>query len=78
MLTFQSFNKLLRAYEWQDTERHGRTKVVPYVCSILDSSGGVCYIARRLRHLNRDYGRVKSGNFGHQVNSDSDLVCFIS
>ena len=21
--------------------------------------------------------RVKSGNFGHQVNSDSDLVCFI-
>ena len=22
-------------------------------------------------------GRVKSGNFGHQVNSDSDLVCFI-
>ena len=21
--------------------------------------------------------RVKSGNFGHQVNSDSDFVCFI-
>ena len=21
--------------------------------------------------------RVTSGNFGHQVNSDSDLVCFI-
>ena len=21
--------------------------------------------------------RVKSGDFGHQVNSDSDLVCFI-
>ena len=21
--------------------------------------------------------RVKSGNFGHQVNSDGDLVCFI-
>ena len=21
--------------------------------------------------------RVKSGNFGHQVNSDSDLVCFL-
>ena len=22
-------------------------------------------------------GRVKSGNFGHQVNLDSDIVCFI-
>ena len=22
-------------------------------------------------------GRVKSGKFGHQANSDSDLVCFI-
>ena len=21
--------------------------------------------------------RIKSGNFGHQVNSDSDLVCFL-
>ena len=23
------------------------------------------------------FSHVKSGNFGHQVNSDSDLVCFI-
>ena len=23
------------------------------------------------------HSRVKSGNFGHQVNSDSELVCFI-
>ena len=23
------------------------------------------------------FTRVKSGNFGHQVNSDSELVCFI-
>ena len=26
---------------------------------------------------NIEHCRVKSGNFGHQVNSDSNLVCFI-
>ena len=27
--------------------------------------------------IERKLGRIKSGNLGHQVNSDSDLVCFI-
>ena len=25
----------------------------------------------------RKISRIKSGNFGHQVNSDNDIVCFI-
>ena len=29
------------------------------------------------RTMGGTVGRVKSGNFGRQVNSDSDLVCFM-
>ena len=41
---------------------------------------GMCYIGEAAlvvspRHI---VTRVKSGNFGHQVNSDSDLASFIS
>ena len=28
-------------------------------------------------HSSKKYIKVKSGSFGHQVNSDSDPVCFI-
>ena len=32
------------------------------------------YVSFLFEHLYR----VKSGNFGHQLNSDRDLVCFVS
>ena len=36
-----------------------------------------CGNLKELARYDNDYAIVKSGNFGHQVNSDSDHVCFI-
>ena len=61
------------------------------VCEIPPGGGGKPYPASGLYPLGLDFSwfvlfhldyfnttMVKLGNFGHQVNSDSDLVCFIS
>ena len=37
-----------------------------------------CLVLNLCEALKQNNIRVKSGNFGHQVNSDSDLVRFIS
>ena len=39
---------------------------------IRNSISSLCMVCHR-----KVSDRVKSGNFGHQINSDSDLVCFI-
>ena len=69
------FNKLsIFPNTFQESHQNIKPVLIQSRRNILSGSNDLQWLPYQLSTL---AGRIKSGNVGHQVNSDSDHVCFI-